>query len=635
MEKNSNKLYYNQLLKNSRLNKLILTLSVFCLQLNVAFTQKIIQTDVLIVGGGVGGTAAALQAARQGVKVVLIEETTWLGGMLSAAGVSATDGNHKLPSGLWAEFREQIYKVYGGVKAVETGWVSNTHFEPRVADSILKAMVIKEKNITVYYGYRLKERFVDEIKELKNQKNNQLKFVDLNKSSILNCQYSIVIDATELGDVMAYKNIAYDIGMESNAITGENVEGIITNNIIQDLTYTAIVKDYGKEADKTIIKPINYTATEFDGVCKEWCSDTAKAAKLVTAQKMLDYAKLPNQKYLLNWPNSGNDTYLNIIKMNYEERKNALIEAKQTTLRFLYFIQTQLGYKNLGLAEDEFPTFDKLPLMAYHREGRRVRGLIRFNANDIKQPFRNNLYKTGIAVGDYPIDHHHKKNTAAPQHLDFYAVPSYTIPLGCLIPKNTKNFIVAEKGISVSNVVNGTTRLQPVVMLTGQAAGALAALSIQQKKQPNQINIRQVQQELLRAKAYIQPYIDVSPTHPHWESIQKAGATGIVKGTGVPYKWANQTWFYPDSLVRFNDLGSYLQFTKKKYNSLQYDPNKRSIEQLVFSLNIKMNTIKWEKLGLTNYDEKRFVTRVEYAVLLDKVLNVFQEKIDFLGSTIF
>jgi len=67
---------------------------------------------ILIIGAGAGGTAAAIQAARMGVKVYLFSESPWLGGMLTAAGVSAIDGNHQLPSGLWGEFRTKLYAHY-------------------------------------------------------------------------------------------------------------------------------------------------------------------------------------------------------------------------------------------------------------------------------------------------------------------------------------------------------------------------------------------------------------------------------------------------------------------------------------------------------------------------------------------
>jgi choline dehydrogenase-like flavoprotein len=120
---------------------------MFFLLFGGVFTNAVIgqnlKTDVLVVGGGVGGFAAGLQAARSGVKAIIIEEGPWLGGMLSAAGVSAIDGNHELPSGIWGEFRQKLYDHYGGPSKLATGWVSHTQFEPRVADSILKSMALQ------------------------------------------------------------------------------------------------------------------------------------------------------------------------------------------------------------------------------------------------------------------------------------------------------------------------------------------------------------------------------------------------------------------------------------------------------------------------------------------------------------
>ena len=86
------------------------------------------KVDILIVGGGTGGIAAGIEAARSGVQVQIIEATTWLGGMLTSAGVSAIDGNHDLPSGIWGEFRQKLRNHYGGARALATGWVSHTLF---------------------------------------------------------------------------------------------------------------------------------------------------------------------------------------------------------------------------------------------------------------------------------------------------------------------------------------------------------------------------------------------------------------------------------------------------------------------------------------------------------------------------
>ena len=610
---------------------------IFCFCAVISHAQKLLHTQVLVIGGGTGGIAAGIQSARLGTKTIIAEPTTWLGGMISAAGVTATDGNHKLPSGLWREFRDKIYAVYGGPKNVETGWVSNTHFEPHIADSIIKQMAAAEKNLSVLYQWHF-------IKAIKKGNTITGAVFSNNTNEKLHINATVVVDATELGDVMADAHVPYNLGMEAENITGEKVGIKETNSIVQDLTYVAILKDYGAAADCTIVKPTGYNPLEFDGACTDYYINKNVKAPNVDAQKMLDYGKLPNNKYMLNWPNKGNDTYSNIVELNMEQRTLALEKSKQTTLRFIYFIQKQLGFKNLGIATDEFPTEDGLALIPYHREGRRVKGLVRFTLNNIAKPFEGSpLYRTGISVGDYPIDHHHKKNAAAPQHLEFYPVPSYNIPLGALIPQKADGLIIAEKGISVSNVVNGTTRLQPCVMLTGQAAGVLAALSVTQKKQPRNVSIRTVQNTLLNAGAYIMPYIDVSFDNPQFIAIQKIGATGILKGTGIPYKWANQTWFYPDSTIRSTTFAKDLQeCTGYIFSSKNEIVSVGDIIMFILYYNRKTKTPGLSKenlltksgaLGLENLEMKRPAKRFEIAVLLNKWINTFENSpVDHKGN---
>ena len=606
------------------------------------FSQKKITTDVLVIGGGTGGSAAGLQSARMGVPTVIAEPTVWLGGMFSSAGVPAFDGNHNMPSGIWAEFREYLYKVYGGAGKVATGWVSNTLFEPHVGDSILKVMVLATPGLKVLYQHE----FIKVIK-----KGTVIKgavFYNKHAKSRVTVFAKQVIDAAELGDVMANAGIPFDVGMEASNITGENVNVPASNNIIQDITYATILQDYGPKADCTLVKPANYNPMEFDGCCNEFCSDPSKLTSNVTAKKMLDYGKLPNGKYMINWPGKGNDIYLNLISMSWQQREKELQKAKDKTLRFIYFLQTQFGFKNLGLAKNEFPTADRLPLIPYNREGRRVQGMVRFTINNISDPFNEQspLYRTGISVGDYPIDHHHRENPDAPQHLGFYPIPSFNIPLGALIPKQHTGIIIAEKGISVSNVVNGTTRLQPCVMLTGQAAGMLAALCVLQKKNAQKVPVRDVQKELLKSGAYIMPYFDVKPNHPFFTAIQKIGATGILKGTGQPNAWANRTWFYPDSTIeaeRFiKDFNACMPVTFNASNKLLTIKDLLSILQKKYAsthqnkkLSLEDFQKSWVDTALSNFDLNRNITRAEAAVMIDKWLDPFESvQIDINGKFI-
>ncbi|HEX9092912.1 MAG TPA: FAD-dependent oxidoreductase, partial [Coriobacteriia bacterium] len=458
----------------------------------------------------------------------------------------------------------------------------------------------------------------------------------------------VVVDGTDLGDVIARAGAAFDVGLEADSVSGEKAGVAAPSDVVQDLTWCAVLKDYGPVADRALPRPAGYDPAEFDCSSTSYCHDAARQKPTVDAQKMLDYARLPNGKYLLNWPIYGNDAYLNVVALDESAREKALEAARARTLRFVYFIQHELGFRQLGLADDEFPTPDRLALLPYHREGRRLRGVVRFTSLDIEEPFgaRDPLYRTGVSVGDYPIDHHHKRNPGAPQHLWFVPVPSFSVPLGALLPEMVDGLVVADKAISVSNLANGTTRLQPVVLLTGQAAGALAALAARQGREPRAIPVRDVQRALVDAGAFLLPYLDVPPSHPMFAPVQRVGATGILRGHGVPHQWANQTWFYPDFPIDAATLQAGLaQF--EKVDVAPADGRPLTVGDAVAMVSdyraalLKKDDVRfgarlgkapsapaerWTSLGLGRYDPGRLVTRGEVAALVDAVVRPFDLK---------
>ena len=596
--------------------------------------DQIQETEVLVIGGTASGICAGLQSSRLGVKTIIADATPWLGGMLTAAGVSAFDGNHNMPAGIFGEFRARLYQHYGGSNKVSTGWVSNTLFEPHIGDSIFKAMAKNEKYLQINYHYELLK-----VNKEGNTITGVLFYNHQHQKNIL-IKAKRYIDATELGDVLAAAKIPYDLGMESNDVTKEQVNKNGANDIVQDITYVAVLKDYGKP-QPFIERPKNYDSLEFDASNLSFYKDTTKIKPPVDAIKMLNYGKLPGNKYMLNWPIYGNDIYLNVVEKTPKERAALLEIAKQQTLRFVYFIQKDLGFKNLALADDEFQTKDKLAYYPYYRESRRVKGLSRMVVQHIATPFETEkpLYRTGIAVGDYPIDHHHKKNPSAPQHLDFFSVPSFNIPISCLIPENQNNIIIAEKSISVSNVVNGTTRLQPCVMQIGQAAGLLAAQSVKDDIAPKNVSIRKLQNILLEANGYIMPYVDVKQSSPYFKAVQRIGATGLLKGVGVPNGWANTTYFYPDKLVSFSDFINTwrMKFDYPK-NIIEHDMTLEDATNFAAILSGKnMNDLvpsfkaQWTALNLTDFDLKRSIKRIELAAILNEYDLFNQFNVDVFG----
>lgn len=608
---------------------------VSCLFMGTGASARVVKTELLVVGGGASGTTAAIQASRMGVSTLVLEETTWLGGMLTAAGVSAIDGNHNLPSGLWAEFRQKLYDYYGGPKAVETGWVSNTLFEPSIGDRMLKELA-RNRRLTVWYKTRWQNIVRADGKWIVTVQRDTKKEI---------IEAAVIIDATELGDVAAFLKSPYSIGMDSRHDTGESFAPEQSNDIIQDLTYVAILKDFGKGADKTLPRPEGYDPEEFRGSCDIADPAGHEQRPKLDCMKMMEYGKLPNNKFMINWPKKGNDIYLNIIEKTPADRAEALREAKLHTLRFVYYLQTELELRNLGLAEGEFPTVDGLPMIPYHRESRRIKGKVTLTLNDVAAPYsqKTYLYRTGIAVGDYPIDHHHLKNPDAPA-IDFVRirVPSYNVPLGALIPRETPGLIVAEKSISVTNIVNGATRLQPVVLTIGQAAGALAAVCISRQVLPENVAVRDVQEALLRSGAYLMPFIDVKPEDNDFAAIQRIGATGILRGTGIPYKWANQTWFYPEHTINEFDFLNGLKSYYPQLEALQGSGKALTLDFFADAVLLSNPRISKEAVkaagmrlsGKTPDNGQQVLTRRQVAKLLDTLLDPFRLPVDFEGRLV-
>jgi len=607
--------------------KLIASCLIF-LSLNVfAAKGQTRQTSVLVIGGTTGGTSAGIQSARMHVPTIIVEETPWLGGMITAAGVSATDGNHELYSGIWEEFRTKLRIHYGGAAALATGWVSYTQFEPHVGDQIFKSMAGAEKQLSVIYGYHLTGI-------LKKGKKVTGAIFENEKREHLKILAEVVIDATDLGDGLAMAGAAYDLGMESRSVTGEACAPEKANDIIQDLTWAAILKDYGKGADKTIAKPLKYNPDLYRGACT-----SADDAMLNDCQKMLNYGRLPNNKFMINWPNKGNDIYLNVVEMDWSHRKKALQPARDKTLGFIYYIQTELGFKQIGPADDEFPTADQLALVPYHREGRRLRGVTRLTITDIIDRYGGQpLFRTGISVGDYPVDHHHGCNLNTPE-IRFPAVPSFNIPLGALIPELIDGLVVADKAISVSNIINGATRLQPCVLLTGQAAGVVAALSVKNKQQVREINIHTVQQALLDAKAYLMPLIDVNPDDKEFQAIQRVAVSGILKAKGESFQWANRSWFYPDSTVTVNVFSEGLRaidsnFATAQDNSVLTLQKAEELFSKFLRKDVKSQILElWKSRKMHKTDENLPLTRRELSVLADELIRPFEtRKVGFDGN---
>ncbi len=497
-------------------------------------------TDVLVVGGGTGGTAAAIQAARCGVSTILVSEFAWLGGMLTAAGVSTPDGNElkAWQTGLWGQFLRELSKKQTG--GLDNSWVSMFAYDPRVGAEIFARWAQQLPNLKWINGQTPLEVFKV------GDRVTKVRFEDYL------IEATIIIDGTELGDLLALGDIPHRWGWELLAEFNEPSAPETKNDLtekypVQAPTWVFLLQDYG--SSKSFSKgeqpfaptPHTLHPTPYKGAWDNY-----------GGEKFLNYGRLSGGLFMINWPIAGNDYGEKLGRLIESEtaKEEFLEEAFWHSYDFARFIQTELGDR-YGLAENIFPenkllgTFQSASLHSnsfafhpYYRESRRLQGLTTITERDILPKSQASVASlpmtpagkvSSIAIGNYANDHHYPG-------IDFPLHPKsirwggrwtgtpFTIPYGALVPAAVDGLLVCEKNISVSHIANGSTRLQPVVTNIGQAAGMAAALSVKLNCQPRDLAIDILQEALLGdrdAPAAVIPLFNLPPEHPDWLKWQR------------------------------------------------------------------------------------------------------------------
>ena len=480
-----------------------------------------ISADVLVVGGGTGGTAAAVQAARRGAQTVLVSEFSWLGGMLTSAGVTAPDGNElsAFQTGLWGAFLRELQQRQTG--GIDYGWVSFFTYEPKVGAAIFADWVQQLPNLRWIQG-----QVPLEVQKTGNTVTG-IRFADYR------IRAKITLDATELGDLLALGEVPHRWGWEwrsqwQEPSAPDRPSAMTQQYPVQAPTWIVVLQDWGDKAPP-IASPDSVSGLpEF--------TDTWKG---YGAEQFLNYGRLPGNRFMLNWPQQGNDYGVGLQRLVQSEgdRLDFLREAYQHSQDFAHFLQQQLG-RRYGLAEDTFPQQEcgggAYALHPYYRESRRLQGLVTVREQDIlPQDFLQSqvaalpLNEAGeveaIALGNYANDHHYPgfEFGLQPKSIRWggrWTGTPFALPYRCLIPAETEGLLVCEKNISVSHIANGATRLQPVVLGLGQAAGMAAALCVGQGCQPRDLSVRMLQEALLEAIAptMLIPLFNLPLGHPDW-----------------------------------------------------------------------------------------------------------------------
>ncbi|RKN70105.1 FAD-dependent oxidoreductase [Paenibacillus ginsengarvi] len=491
-----------------------------------------LHADIAVIGGGLGGFAAALAAASTGKKVILTEETDWIGGQITSQGVPPDEHRWIETAGCtrtYRQFRNGVRNYYRThfplteqAKAAENlnpgnALVSKISHEPRTALAVMTEMAAPYVN---------SGRLVILLRHIAESADTE---GDLVRSVTVRCLETgertelvapYVLDATECGDVLPLAGVEYVTGAESREQTGEPraLEGAPNPQEMQAITY-CFAMDYMEGEDHTIEKPKdydfwrNYRPDFWPSRMLDWIGPhpvTHEARQYVLFPEkdlfpLYNYRRIADKTNfvpgtyesditIVNWPQ--NDYFIGpVIDVSEEEKERHLEAAKQLSLSLLYWMQTEaprpdggIGYPGLRLRKDVFGTADGLAKYPYIRESRRIRAEFTVLEQHITAPFhpegRAEQFPDSVGVGYYAIDLH--PSTGNRNYIHFSPLP-FQIPLGSLIPVRVNNLLPANKNIGTTHITNGCYRLHPVEWNIGESAGLLAVYCLDKQVRPRDV----------------------------------------------------------------------------------------------------------------------------------------------------
>lgn len=502
------------------------------------------EADVIVIGGGLGGCATALAACRNGLKVILTEETAWLGGQSSAQGVPPDEHQwietHGAPAS-YREYRRRIRDFYRENYPLTatamndpllnpgTGGVSRLCHEPRVTAEVLRQMLLPYVS-TGHLTIMLQSKAVGAETTGDAVDSVTVRDVATSGKTVLHGRY--FIDATDLGELLPMTHTEYVTGAESRLQTGEMHAPLVADPLCNQAFTYCFAMDYIEGEDHTIPKPRDYERWKAfrPQLSPEWAPGTLLNEDYVypsdpkTLSKGFfnpigtsgengfdwwNYRKIinkdnfvpgtfPSDITMVNWPQ--NDYFAgNIIDVSEREYERRIDDAKQLSLSLLYWLQTECprrdgraGWPGLRLRGDIFGTPDGLALSPYIRESRRIKAVTTVTEAHVGKKQRMAeagsdtafQFPDSVGIGFYNIDLH--PTCSGVSYIDTPALP-FQIPLGALVPTRTTNLIPACKNIGTTHITNGCYRLHPVEWSIGEAAGCLAAFAIRQSLTPRAV----------------------------------------------------------------------------------------------------------------------------------------------------
>ena len=502
----------------------------------VIHLPKEMSADLIIIGGGLGGCAAALAAARNHLRVILTEETDWIGGQLTQQAVPPdenqwieTCGGTRSYQALRTGIRDYYRRNYPLTEKAKANsrlnpgncWVSRIGAEPRVGLAVLYEM------LAPYLGneqVRILLRHKATAAETKGDRVTAVRVTSLESGHELILRAPYFADATELGDLLPLTKTEYIVGAESQQQTGEpHAKPVAEPDNLQGFTM-CFALDYLKGEDHVIAKPGDYDFWHdfklkpnglpeyrflgFDEPDSKKIGFDPEARKgfwtyrRVADRDLFEPGFYAGDVILVNWP-QNDFSFGPICDVSVATASKQVERAKQLSLSLVYWLQTEAprpdggtGWKGLRLRPDIVGTDDGLAKYPYIREGRRIHA--DFTVLEQHVTTEGRMHETGlgkeevtaanfedsVGIGHYSMDLH---ITTTGDHGRYGSTLPFQIPLGALLPRRVENLLPACKNIGVTHLTNGCYRLHPIEWNIGESVGSLIAFCLAKKQPPRAV----------------------------------------------------------------------------------------------------------------------------------------------------
>ena len=502
--------------------------------------------DVVVYGSTPAGIASAVTAARNGKSAVIIDPHLLPGGM-PASGMSNIDfRTYESLGGFCKELMDSVtlhYKTTFGPesKQLHDCWYG-LNYEPHVALQIFQNM-IEETGISMFNGWLLTNM------DKKNSAITSVEIQNLKTNRIEQVKGELFIDATYEGDLMAMAGEDYVLGAESRNTYNESFAPEKANNHVMAYNFRVIVTN-DPENRISFHQPKNYNEDNF-----KYLINGFKTGEVDKLQDVLQILNIPNSKANMNDRHNANMEGFMLYELSdkwpeasHAEREKISETGRLKAQSYFYLLShnrtipehVREEMQQWGYAKDEFTETDHFPPWIYVREGRRMIGQYIFTQHDgsrEKGSVRAPAHKTAVAVGDFFFSSHGThldENGNKMGHIGEPVLP-YQIPYGVILPQKTNNLLVPV-AVSASRVGFASIRMEPTWMALGEAAGAAAVESMNQKKAPENIDVQKLQTRLHNAGAITFYTSDIKPGTKYFNAVQFLGNRGFFQH------------LYPDSL---------------------------------------------------------------------------------------